>query len=182
MGSPNGTAAALVSPSLSQEMRQCRGRVLVVDDDDAVRRVVVGFLASEYEIVQASNGQSAFDAFRSQPFDVLISDIAMPGMDGVRLLQEVRELCEDVPVILITGNPSIETAIAAVEHRAFKYVTETARGGSTRLLAWLASDVSIAVPRSRQSFSICGNRLNSRCVSVAHHAGANGTSSPMVLR
>lgn len=132
MGSPNGTAAALVNPSLSQEMRQCRGRILVVDDDDAVRRVIVGFLASEYEIIQASNGQSALDTFRAQPFDVLISDIAMPGMDGVRLLQEVRELCEDVPVVLITGNPSIETAIGAVEHRAFKYVTKPIRGQELR--------------------------------------------------
>lgn len=106
-------------------MTEDQGSILVVDDDDGVLRTISRVLSSEeYEVVLATNGQAGLAAFRGRPFDVLISDISMPVMGGIEFLRGVREVSADIPVILITGDPSIESAIDAVEHSAFQYLTK----------------------------------------------------------
>jgi EAL domain-containing protein (putative c-di-GMP-specific phosphodiesterase class I) len=100
-------------------------RVLVVDDDPDVRSILVRVLQlAGHQVEGACDGQAALDLLKSQSFDIVLSDIRMPELDGVALLKAVRQLDPDVPVILMTGEPAIETAIQAVEYGALKYLTK----------------------------------------------------------
>jgi EAL domain-containing protein (putative c-di-GMP-specific phosphodiesterase class I)/ActR/RegA family two-component response regulator len=99
-----------------------KGRVLVVDDDAVVRGICKRVLgAAGFDIELAIDGASAIELIATG-FDVILSDIQMPGMDGVQLLRKVRERDLDVPVILMTGSPTIETAMHAIELGALRYV------------------------------------------------------------
>jgi EAL domain-containing protein (putative c-di-GMP-specific phosphodiesterase class I) len=98
-------------------------RVLVVDDEDALRRAFVrGLSSAGFEVTEAASGAEALRTLEGTRFDVIVSDITMPGLTGVDLLRAVRERDLDVPVILVTGNPTIDTATAAVEYGALRYL------------------------------------------------------------
>jgi EAL domain-containing protein (putative c-di-GMP-specific phosphodiesterase class I) len=102
-----------------------RGPVLVVDDDVDVARVLQRLLEAEgRQVVVVHDGPSAARAVLGRPFDVVLSDIHMPGMSGVELLRTVREHDPDVPVILITGEPSLATAVEALALGALQYVAK----------------------------------------------------------
>jgi EAL domain-containing protein (putative c-di-GMP-specific phosphodiesterase class I) len=101
--------------------------VLVVDDDEALSRALSRVLKlAGYEVVVASNGAAAVETVMHRPFDVILSDIQMPGMSGVDLLSVVRAYDLDVPVILMTGNPTLETAMEAVSLGALQYLVKPA--------------------------------------------------------
>lgn len=102
-----------------------RGDILVVDDEPALLRGLSKMLTARgYQVTCASNGQAALSQFHAGTFDVIVSDIAMPNMDGIQLLQHLREYDADLPVVLITGEPSVGTAVKALEHGAFHYLTK----------------------------------------------------------
>ncbi|HEY4118412.1 MAG TPA: EAL domain-containing protein [Byssovorax sp.] len=99
------------------------GRVLVVDDELAVLRAYERMLVSAgYVVAIATDGLKARALFDADRFDVIVSDIAMPGLDGLGLLRAVRGRDLDVPVVLVTGEPTAETASRAVEYGAFGYL------------------------------------------------------------
>lgn len=101
------------------------GRVLVVDDDDAIRRVFTRVLrAAGYQVDNAAEGSAGIEMVRQNNYDAIVSDIAMPGCDGIQLLRAVREQDLHVPVVLATGAPSLETAMQAVELGAIRYLTK----------------------------------------------------------
>lgn len=105
-----------------------KGRVLIVDDDDGVRQFLRDALTSEgFHVVTAPDGATASGMVQRGAFDVILSDLAMPGLDGISFLRAVRERDMDVPVLLITGSPSLETAIRAVEYGAFRYLLKPVR-------------------------------------------------------
>ncbi|HEY3666039.1 MAG TPA: EAL domain-containing response regulator [Polyangiaceae bacterium] len=98
-------------------------RVLLVDDDSAVRNALRRVLERRgYDVVTASSGVEALERLAAGGFDVLISDVRMPGMTGLGLLRAVRGYDLDLPVILVTGNPDLASAAEAVEHGAFHYL------------------------------------------------------------
>ena len=99
--------------------------VLVVDDDPAVSRVVQRMLTAKgYEVVAVNNGQEAIDTIWKRRFDLVLSDIQMPGMSGVDLLSIVRAYDLDVPVILMTGTPTLQTAVEALRLGALQYLVK----------------------------------------------------------
>jgi EAL domain-containing protein (putative c-di-GMP-specific phosphodiesterase class I) len=99
--------------------------VLVVDDDEALSRALSRVLKmAGYDVVVASNGAAAVEKVMHRAFDVILSDIQMPGMSGVDLLSIVRAYDLDVPVILMTGNPTLETAMEAVSLGALQYLVK----------------------------------------------------------
>jgi len=102
-----------------------KGRVLIVDDEPVqVRSIGRALRARGYEVNSAANGREASGLLAQDVFDVVLSDIAMPGMDGIALLQFVRERNLDVPVVLVTGEPTVSTAVKALEYGAFHYLTK----------------------------------------------------------
>jgi EAL domain-containing protein (putative c-di-GMP-specific phosphodiesterase class I) len=103
--------------------RGSRGRVLLVDDDEMLARSYSRLLSSEgYEVHVCVDGVAAIEAVVAHEFDVVLSDIDMPRLDGLGLMERLRQHDLDVPVILVTGNPTLETAIAAIEFGALKYL------------------------------------------------------------
>ncbi|HET7538360.1 MAG TPA: EAL domain-containing protein [Polyangiaceae bacterium] len=100
-----------------------RGSILVVDDEEALRRAYARTLEDAgFAVTQAATGREALGLLGEGRFDTIVSDISMPGMTGVELLRAVRQHDRDVPVILVTGNPSLESATQAVEHGALRYL------------------------------------------------------------
>ncbi len=100
-------------------------RVLVIDDEAGVRRIFTKLLGrAEMEVTEASDGLEALGILETQRFDVILSDITMPGLSGVLLLEAVRKRDLTTQVIFATGNPSLETAMRAVELGALRYLTK----------------------------------------------------------
>ncbi|HEX4477615.1 MAG TPA: EAL domain-containing protein [Polyangiaceae bacterium] len=100
---------------------QCR--LLLVDDDESVRRTSGRvFRMRGLHVTDVSSGREALERLASESFDAIVSDISMPGMDGIQLLKEIRQRDPHVQVILISGVPTLATAISALDHGAFKYM------------------------------------------------------------
>jgi EAL domain-containing protein (putative c-di-GMP-specific phosphodiesterase class I) len=100
-----------------------RGLVLLVDDEPTIVRGFARILTSAGFSVQiAHDGREAAELARGMSFDAIVSDIAMPEMTGLQLLRSVREHDLDVPVILMTGGPAVESAVQAVEYGALRYL------------------------------------------------------------
>ncbi len=100
-----------------------REKVLVVDDEEAIREVVTTLLdAQGYYTVACANGRIALDAFRNDTFDLVLSDIVMPEMDGLKLLSELRVDDPDVPVIMVTAMHDIAIALEAIRAGAYDYI------------------------------------------------------------
>jgi EAL domain-containing protein (putative c-di-GMP-specific phosphodiesterase class I) len=110
-------------PSQPDELRP--GRVLVADDSPAMREMIATILRDNaFEPLLAEDGAQALDMLKSQSIDVVLSDIRMPKMDGIALLEAVKGYDADIPVLLLTGVPELSTAIKAVELGAFRYLTK----------------------------------------------------------
>jgi EAL domain-containing protein (putative c-di-GMP-specific phosphodiesterase class I) len=102
-----------------------RGDILVVDDEPTLLRGISRVLSERgYNVVCERDGEAALRTFRGREFDVIVTDIAMPNMDGIQLLRQLREHDADVPVVLITGEPAVSTAVKALEYGAFHYLTK----------------------------------------------------------
>jgi diguanylate cyclase (GGDEF)-like protein len=100
-------------------------RILIVDDEDVVRSVIRQVLVDDgHDIVDMPNGEAALEAFRREPFSVVLTDIYMPGMNGIELLEEIRLLDPDCLVVVMTSNASLETATAALRAGAYDYITK----------------------------------------------------------
>ena len=100
-----------------------RGRLLIADDEPELLRATARVLKHcGYLVDMVENGEQAIEAIQAHSYDAILSDISMPGIDGIELLRKIHENDEDVPVILITGAPAVETAVMALEHGAYKYL------------------------------------------------------------
>jgi len=103
--------------------------LLLVDDDAAVKRAYSAALTRHGATVEtASGGSAAAERVKARAFDVIVSDISMPDMSGIDFLKIVRASDPDVPVILMTGEPSLESAVRAVEYGAFRYLAKPVGG------------------------------------------------------
>jgi EAL domain-containing protein (putative c-di-GMP-specific phosphodiesterase class I)/CheY-like chemotaxis protein len=102
-----------------------RGRVLLVDDEEQLLRAVTRTLVKHgYDVVSAPDGLEATERLDQDSFDLVMSDIAMPGMGGIELLHRVRQRDLDVPVILMTGSPTVDTATKAIQLGVLDYLVK----------------------------------------------------------
>jgi DNA-binding NtrC family response regulator len=100
-----------------------RGRLLIVDDETELKSALCETLADEgYETVGASNGAEGLKALERQDFDLLLSDLMMPGMDGIQMLRKALESDPNLVGIIMTGQGTIASAIEAMKVGAFDYV------------------------------------------------------------
>jgi DNA-binding response OmpR family regulator len=106
-------------------LKQPGARVLVVDDDADTCALLVDILVSEdYQVVTRSSAEEALDILMREPFDVVLSDIKMPGKTGMDLLRWVRRRGLNTEVILMTAYASVDTAVQALRREAFDYLTK----------------------------------------------------------
>ncbi|MFN8373254.1 MAG: response regulator transcription factor [Anaerolineae bacterium] len=119
-------------------------QVLVVDDEGAIRYSVSKTLQRVgYQVSEASSGEEALEMMRSQPYDVVLTDIKMPGLTGVELLRQIKETSPDSIVILMTGYASLGTAVEALRLGAHDYLIKPSSSQDIK------SSVSRGVERAR---------------------------------
>jgi excisionase family DNA binding protein len=105
-----------------------RPRILVVDDEASIRDLLTKTLGlAEYDVDAAPDGRTALERMRMMNYDLLITDLKMPGMDGLAVIREARRLKPDVPVIIITGFSTEASAIEAVNLGVSGYLTKPFR-------------------------------------------------------
>jgi excisionase family DNA binding protein len=105
-----------------------RPRILVVDDEAVIRDLLSKTLAlAEYDVDLAPDGRAALERLRMIPYDLLITDLKMPGVDGLTVVREARRLKADLPVIIITGFSTEASAIEAVNLGVSGYLTKPFR-------------------------------------------------------
>ncbi|MGE3955884.1 MAG: response regulator [Vicinamibacterales bacterium] len=107
---------------------EARPRILVVDDEASVRDLLVKTLSLvEYDVDAAPDGQAALDQMRQHRYDLLITDLRMPGIDGMSVIREAKRYKADMPVIIITGYSSESAAIEALNLGVAGYLTKPFR-------------------------------------------------------
>jgi EAL domain-containing protein (putative c-di-GMP-specific phosphodiesterase class I)/CheY-like chemotaxis protein len=117
---------------------QTKGHVLLVDDDLGLLKAYARVLReSGFAVEEVSDGSMAMRALEENDFDLVMSDIGLPGMDGIQILEAVRKRDSDLPVILMTAGAELKTAVKAVEHGALRYLMKPV---AASLLCKLAED------------------------------------------
>ena len=127
-----GSRATSATPAAATPPRpaaaNARPRVLVVDDEASIRDLLSKTLAlAEYDVDVAPDGRSALERMRMYPYDLLIADLKMPGMDGLTVIREAKRYKGDLPVIIITGFSTESSAIEAVNLGVAGYLTKPFR-------------------------------------------------------
>lgn len=98
-------------------------KILVIDDERSIRNTLKDILEFEkHEVALAGDGQTGLDAAQSESFDIIFSDIKMPGMDGIELLTMLKEKEVEAPVVMISGHGNIETAVECIKKGAFDFI------------------------------------------------------------
>ena len=98
-------------------------RVLVVDDEKVIREILADFLSLEgFQVTVAFDGVDALKQLSSSPFDMVISDLKMPNMGGLELLEHIQSEYEDILTVIMTGFGTVETAIEAMKKGAYDYI------------------------------------------------------------
>ena len=101
-------------------------RVLVVDDEERVRKLLTRLLQEEgHRVRAASSGREALEALEGEAYDLVLTDLTMPGMSGMDLLSEIREKWPEMSVILITAFGTVESAVEAMHKGGNRYLTQT---------------------------------------------------------
>ena len=120
--------ATRAAPARTMPTPAGRPRVLVADDEASVRDLLSKTLAlAEYDVDVVPDGRSAVDRLRVLPYDLLITDLKMPGVDGLSVIREARSLKADIPIIIITGFSTEASAIEAVNLGVSGYLTKPFR-------------------------------------------------------
>ncbi len=102
-----------------------KGKVLVVDDEKIICHTIrIGLQGHNYQVVTAQSAEEALEKIKNEAFDVVLADIRMPEMDGIQMLKAIREIDLRLPVIFITGYPSVETSAEALELGAEAYISK----------------------------------------------------------
>lgn len=103
-------------------------KILITDDDLDLRELLTEAVSNwGYEVSVAEDGAEALKKLRMERFDIVITDLMMPGMDGLELLGRIKELDKDLLVIMVTGYATIETAVKAIEMGAYDYIAKPFR-------------------------------------------------------
>ena len=116
--------------------------LLIVDDDDTVRDTLYDLLSDEYLCHSARTAEQALDLLRKHPYDVVLTDISMPGLSGVELLSLVRQQSPHTPVIIISGISDHEYATGLLRIGAFDYILKPFNLDAVESSVALALEVS----------------------------------------
>ena len=102
--------------------------ILIVDDDESVRNALAGVMKDEgYEVVSAESGKEGIGVLNEMQPSLVLLDIAMPDMDGIETLRRFKEMRPDMPVIMVTGHASIETAVKTTKMGAYDFIEKPSK-------------------------------------------------------
>lgn len=118
-------------------------RLLVIDDEAVALRTLADVFEREpYEVVACQGGAAGLAALEREPFDVVLTDLRMPGVDGMEILRRARALCPDTQVIVVTGYAALDSAIEAMKQGAYHYVAKPYRLDEVREVVRGAAEVA----------------------------------------
>jgi two-component system nitrogen regulation response regulator NtrX len=102
-------------------------KILIIEDEAAIRRVLGKILSEEndtYKVEEAEDGQQGLDKIKNDDYDLVLCDIKMPKMDGVEVLEAVKKIKPEIPMVMISGHGDLETAINTMRLGAFDYISK----------------------------------------------------------
>ncbi len=102
-------------------------KILIIEDEASIRRVLTKILSEEndtYQVEDAEDGLAGFEKIKSNDYDLVLCDIKMPKMDGVEVLQAVKKIKPEIPIVMISGHGDMETAIQTMRLGAFDYISK----------------------------------------------------------
>ncbi len=102
-------------------------RILIIEDEAAIRRVLVKILSEEnksYEVFEAEDGLLGMEKIKDEDFDLVLCDIKMPKMDGVEVLEAVKKIKPEIPMVMISGHGDLDTAVHTMRAGAFDYISK----------------------------------------------------------
>ncbi|MCW5519231.1 sigma-54-dependent Fis family transcriptional regulator [Aureitalea sp. L0-47] len=102
-------------------------KILIIEDESAIRRVLVKILSEEndtYEVLEAEDGLEGIELIRKEDYDLILCDIKMPKMDGVEVLEAVKKIKPEVPIVMISGHGDLDTAVNTMRLGAFDYISK----------------------------------------------------------
>ena len=114
--------------------------LLIVDDDEGMRDTLGAILRRDYHVLTASSAEDALPVLRAEPVDVILLDVRLPGMNGLELLRIVKDQYPLVEVIMISAVSEVETAVQAMKHGAYHYITKDFEYDGLRSLVRNASE------------------------------------------
>ncbi len=118
---------------MTQNATQTGGRILVVDDDEFVCSSLKWLLADEgYDVETASDGKTALGVLSRQSFDLVLTDLMMPDVDGLAVLRETKRVSPNTAVIILTGYGTLEAAMSALKEGAYDFLTKPCDDGEMR--------------------------------------------------
>jgi two-component system, NtrC family, response regulator len=135
--------------------------ILLVDDDQSLRRVLEFQLQEDgYRVIAVPSGESAIQEFHAHGADVVITDVRMPTMDGVELLERLKAMQPDLPVIVLTAHGTIGSAVEAMKLGAFDYLTKPFTRDELRVSLSKALDVAALKAENRRLREIVAERFS----------------------
>ncbi len=102
-------------------------KILIIEDEATIRRVLVNILTEEnetYQVFEAEDGLSGIELIKKEDYDLVLCDIKMPKMDGVEVLEAIKKLKPEVPVVMISGHGDLDTAVNTMRLGAFDYISK----------------------------------------------------------
>ncbi|OYQ46770.1 sigma-54-dependent transcriptional regulator [Flavobacterium aurantiibacter] len=102
-------------------------KILIIEDEAAIRRVLIKILSEEsesYAVEEAEDGVSGLEKIKNSDYDLVLCDIKMPKMDGVELLEAVKKIKPEIPMVMISGHGDMDTAIQTMKLGAFDYISK----------------------------------------------------------
>ena len=146
--------------------------ILIVDDEKNYRVVLEALLAPEgYEILTAGTGREALKLVREADVDLVITDMKMPGMSGMELLDEAKEIKPDLPVIMMTAYGTIEMAVEAMKKQAYDYITKPFQN----------EELKLTIRKALENYRLLreNQRLSEALLSQYRYGNIIGKSKPM---
>jgi DNA-binding NtrC family response regulator len=102
-------------------------KILIIEDEAAIRRVLTKILSEEsdtYKVEEAEDGLSGIEKIKNEDYDLVLCDIKMPKMDGVEVLEAIKKIKPEIPVVMISGHGDLETAVNTMRIGAFDYISK----------------------------------------------------------
>jgi two-component system NtrC family response regulator len=146
--------------------------ILIVDDEKNYRVVLEALLAPEgYEVLTAGSGREALKLVREADVDLIITDMKMPGMSGMELMEEAKKIEPDLPVIMMTAYGTIEMAVEAMKKQAFDYITKPFQN----------EELKLTIKKALENYRLIreNRRLSDALLSQYRYGNIIGKSKPM---
>ena len=102
-------------------------KILIIEDEEAIRRVLVKILTEEnknYQVFAAGDGLAGIEAIKKADFDLVLCDIKMPKMDGVEVLEAAKKIKPEIPIVMISGHGDLDTAVSTMRLGAYDYISK----------------------------------------------------------